>query len=120
LIILKEGTSVGQVIKEKATFLATYNLRIGPHVVILVHDDNLSTASFYVVIQGGLLYKVSSLLEAVDIAIKSSFVFNIQYSACAVSSWLFLQRMVFGIELAADAMSTKLNALLIDTRKELK
>ncbi len=120
IYVLQEGTSIGLLLKEKALFLQKYNLTLGPHVVVLVHDDNISTGTFYCVVQEGLVHKVSSLLEAVDIALKASFVLNVKYPDAAVSSWVFLQRIVFGIETRFDDISTKLNALLIDTKKDLK
>jgi hypothetical protein len=117
---LQEGTSIAALLKEKAAFLQTYKLVLGPHVVVLAHEDNISSGSFYCVVQEELMYKVSSLLEAVDLALKASFVFNIKYSDAAISSWMFLQRCIFGIETRFDTVSTKLNSLLIDTKKDLK
>jgi hypothetical protein len=67
-----------------------------------------------------MIYKFDCLLQAVDIAFKACFVFNVHYAACAKSTWLFLQRIIYDIETVHDDLSKKLHGLIIDTKKQLR
>jgi len=74
--------------------------------------NDAADQSIYAVIQGGLFYEVTSVMEAIDICLKSSFVFNLKYPEPAKSTWTFIQKAVFGICSSTDFSSNKLLELL--------
>jgi len=63
-------------------------------------------------VQGGLFYEVSTVVEAVDICLKASFVFGLKFPEPAKSSWTFVQKAVYGITSSSDFSSNKLLELL--------
>jgi hypothetical protein len=112
---LQPGLDLQQYIEKKADQLKRYHIKVQPQVVVL--SENLTTvqnAVFYAVLQNRVFYECQSLLEAVDVCIKASFVFNLNYAPAAYSSWLFLQRVVYDINTPYDAMPSKVLALQSD------
>ena len=93
-------------------------LTMEPHVVVLCPViRNLADCSVhYAVLQNRVYYECGSLLEAIDVCLKASFVFNLQYSAAANSSWLYIQKAVYGIDTDMDNNPAKVMALISDTK----
>jgi len=54
-------------------------------------------------------------MEAVDICMKSAFVFGVDYPCTSNSSWSFLQKAVYGLTSQFDRISSKVQELLTDT-----
>jgi hypothetical protein len=74
---------VAQVLNEKkATKLKQLNLKMQEHLVTLCPDiTSLADCSLhYAVHQNRVYYECISLLEAIDVCLKVSFVFNLHYS----------------------------------------
>ena len=85
--------------------------QLQPHVLVL-SDNATEDELVYAVVQGGLFYEVSSVIEAVDIVVKACFVFGLKFPEPAKSSWTFIQKSVFAINSSADFSSNKLLELL--------
>lgn len=107
---------MSQYIKEKADNLEKKGLRLQPHVVAIVTDpSNIDNGScFYAVISRDVFFAVSTAMIAVDICLKSFFVFDVKFPEASKSSWLFLQRAVYGIATPDDNTGTKVLQLLSD------
>jgi len=105
-------------IEDKAKALKNVNLQLQPLVVVLCSDvpSLIDDAVYYAVLQNRVYYECASLLEAVDVCLKASFVFNLQYSPAAHSVWLFLQKAVYGIQTPSDNNPVKVLALITDTK----
>ena len=73
----------------------------------------------YAVISGKLWYQTSSILEAVDVCVKATFVFGIKFPEAAHSSWLFLQKAIYDISTKYDAMPTKVSELISDFAEQM-
>lgn len=95
-----------------------FDLKLQPHVVVLcaAPQSLRDSAIFYAVLQNRVFYECGSLLEAVDVCFKSTFVFSLQYAAAAHSVWLYLQRAVYSMITTADTNPAKVMALLTDTK----
>ena len=83
---------------------------VPPHVVC-IDSGSLADSPSYVVLGTNLFYKVSSIPRAVDLAFKSTFVLDLQFVTPARSSWIFLQRAVYGIETEHDILTTRVIGL---------
>lgn len=102
--------------EEKGERLLSKNLQMQPHVVVLATDltNGLSKAAAYAVVHSKMFYKTTSVMEAVDICLKSAFVFGIQYPIAAHSSWSFLQKAVYGLSSRFDRLPSKVLELISD------
>ena len=104
-------------IEEKAAKLRQHNVTLQPYVVVLSEDlTNVHDAVFFAVLQNRVFYQCQSMLEAVDVCVKASFVFNLTYAPASYSSWLFLQREIYKINSVFDSMPVKVLALQSDIR----
>lgn len=103
---------------EKATALGTKRLCLQPHVLVISEDlaklDDSSANTYLVIVQGDLDYEASSLVEAIEACLKTTFVFNLCYPAAAQSSWLFLQQAVLNLVTPKDSKSVKVSSLISD------
>jgi len=102
-------------LEEKAAHLQRYDLNIQPHVVVLSSDDLpvlRDGSASYAVVSGKLRYKTSSTLKAVDACMKAAFVFGIKFPEAARSSWLFLQKALYGISTKFDSAPSKVLELM--------
>ena len=98
--------------QQKAEQLQKKNCgQLQPHVILLT-EDGVNDNRVYAVIQGGLFYEVTSVIEAIDICMKSSFVFNLKFPEPAKSSWTFLQKAVYDIHTDSDFNGNRLSELL--------
>ena len=94
-------------LSQKAQSLVANNCgAFGPHVLTLSDDDH--DLSVFAVIQGNLMYEVKSVIEAIDICVKASFVFGLMYPPPARSSWTLIQQLVFDLYTEYDCQSSKL------------
>ena len=100
--------------KEKAADLSGKGLQLQPHVVVLTDDFNSNRKICYAVVTSNMYFESNSVVEAVDICLKSCFVFGLQYNPAARSSWVFLQKAVYGIHTESDDPSNKVKEKLTD------
>jgi hypothetical protein len=101
-------------LEEKAARLQRYDLNMQPHVVV-ISSESLPVRGgsvSYAVVYGKLWYRTTSTLEAVDICMKAAFVFGIKFPEAAHSSWLFLQKGIYGIATKFDSAPTKVLELM--------
>ena len=95
---------------EKAAHLQRYDLNVQPHVddLPVFRDKSVS----YAVVSGKLWYRTSSMLDAVDACMKAAFVFGLKFPKAARSSWLFLQKAIYGISTKFDSAPSKVLELM--------
>jgi hypothetical protein len=109
---LQPGLDINQRVTEKGVQLMQKNTgSFGPHVLV-ISDSDTDDHTVYAVIQGGLFYEAQSIIHAVDICLKATFVFGLSFPLPARSSWTFLQKAVFGLSTADDFNSIKLAELM--------
>jgi len=72
-------------------------------------------SGYYACLHSDTFYRCASLMEAVDICVKSTFVFGLMYPQAAHSSWSYLQRAVYGLSSNFDRLSSKVLELITDT-----
>lgn len=70
-------------------------LKLQPKIFVI--GESIANLTEFYVYLNGMLYKVSSLLRAVDLIIKLCFVFNLEYSAKSKYVWIFLQECFYEI-----------------------
>ena len=88
-------------------------LTLEPHVVVIASDaEELWLQPTYAVIGPQLYYRVDSIPQAVDLIIKACFLFDVNFPAAARSSWIFIQRAIFGIVATDDIVSSRTQELL--------
>ena len=58
---------------------------------------------------------MGALLEAVDLCLKTVFVFHLHYPIASQSSWLYLQQAVFQIFTPNDGKNCRVAGLITDT-----
>jgi hypothetical protein len=85
--------------------------QLAPHVLVL-SDSDREDGVVYAVIQGDLLYEVKSIIEGVDICLKSTFVFGLAYPTPARSSWTFIQRALFNLVTEEDIIVPNITELV--------
>jgi len=80
------------------------SLTLQPHVIVLCEDitniDAVDGSIAYAVIQSNLYYKLPTVVAAVDVCIKACFVMDLCYPVGAKSSWVHMQRALYGINTA--------------------
>jgi len=111
---------MNQHLQFKADFMVSKHLKLQPHVVVVLNgksDTDLFKAScaYYACINSSTYYETASLLEAVDVCFKSTFVFSLEFSPASKSSWTYLQRAVYEITTDYDQMGSKVLELITDT-----
>src|SRR6218665_2751409 len=96
-------------VRQKADNLEQKGLRLQPHVVAIVQDSsNLDNGCcFYAVLARDIYFGVSPAMIAVDICLKSFFVFDVKFPEAAQSTWLFLERAVYGMQQPRTAVGQK-------------
>jgi hypothetical protein len=57
-------------------------------------------------------YTLPTVLRAVDVAIKTYFVLNLQYDPVSINIYTFLQKFVYSIETVHDRISPSVATLL--------
>jgi hypothetical protein len=83
------------------------------HVVILsTIGDDLLCMPAYVIIGPKLYYWLDSLPQAVDVVMKSAFVFDVEYPAAARSCWTCIQKAVYELASDSNIVSNRLQELL--------
>jgi len=112
LFLFKPGLDLAHHFSQKGKVLQEKNAgAFGPHVLILSDADTVDNR-IYAVIQGNLYYEARSVFDAVDICLKSAFVFGLAYPLPARSAWTFIQKAVFGISCSVDLKSTRLSEVI--------
>jgi hypothetical protein len=93
-------------------------LTLQPHVIVICEDIDQLGGEVVVlaVIQSNLFYEVATVMAAIDVCIKACFVMNLMYCHGAKSSWLFLQKALYGINTPNDEKSSKVLQLIADCK----
>lgn len=112
--VLQPGLDLVHHFSQKGKMMQEKNAgTFGPHVLILSDSDTVDNR-IYAVIQGN--YEARSVFDAVDICLKSAFVFGLSYPLPARSAWTFIQKAVYGISCSADFKSTRLSEVIAAVR----
>ena len=103
--------------EDKASSLARKGYQFQPHVVVLTSEDDFDGAyTAYACLHSSVFYETTTLLEAVDIALKSAFVLGVQYPAPAHATWTFLQKAVYEVSSTFDRIPSKVLELVTDLK----
>lgn len=70
-------------------------LKLQPKIFVV--GESISNLTEFYVYLSGMLYRVNSLLKAVDLVLKICFVFNLEYSPKSKYVWIFLQEFFYEI-----------------------
>lgn len=93
-----------------------------PHVIVITDSpDKLGTKDAVVclaVVQSNVFfYEMPTVMAVLDACLKVCFVMHLTYCPGAKSSWLFIQKAVYKINLASDDTGSKVLQLLADCSK---
>lgn len=86
------------------------NATVQPYVIV-VGDIKHSITAAYVCINS-CLWKVGSVLQAVDVCFKSFFALDAEYQAEAYHLWLFVQRALYDVYLPDERSVTNVTTLI--------
>ena len=73
--------------------------------VLLLSDDDLTDNPVYVVVRGNLWFEAALVIDAVDVCLKTAYVFGLVYTMVSRSSWTFVQKWLHS---SKDFLSTRL------------
>jgi len=76
--------------KRRNEYCASISATVQPYIIVVGNMENSITAA-YVCINNNL-WKVGSVLQAVDVCFKSFFALDAEYQVEAYHLWLFIQR----------------------------
>ncbi|XP_055918822.1 uncharacterized protein LOC129950904 [Eupeodes corollae] len=83
-------------------------LKLQPKIFV-IGESLESLKEFYVYLEG-IRYKVSTLLDAIDLVVKISFVFNLDYTQKSKYVWFFLQEYIY--EIVPDEKISKIKNII--------
>jgi hypothetical protein len=112
---LQPGLDLEAHLAQKAKFIET---KLGapvlqPHVVVVsALGSDLACMPAYAIIGPKLYFRLDSIAHAVDVVLKSAFVFDVEYTAAARSCWTCMQKAVYGLTSDSDIISNRLQELL--------
>jgi len=103
-VFVQAGLDLQQHLVTKADYMLKKKMKMQPHVVVLTPDGSpfSDNCTYYAAIHSGVYFETTTLLEAVDICLKSTFVFALAYPPSSRSSWTYLQHAVYGISSTYD------------------
>jgi hypothetical protein len=114
--MFKDVKDLKAFLEAKAAGLERYGYQLQPHVVVLTNDDFSGPYVCYACIHSTIYYEAATLIEAVDIVLKSTFVLGLQYPPPAHSSWAFLQKAVYQLSSRFDRVPSKVYELMSDIK----
>lgn len=93
------ATDLEPAIEARRKFISTYGkgATVQPYVAI-VGESHTSISASYVCINN-IVYKLDSLLKAVDICFKSFYALDLEYPAESEQVWLTIQKILYSITL---------------------
>lgn len=97
-------------IKRRNEYYASLSATVQPYVIVVGDVDNSITAA-YVCINSNL-WKVGSVLQAVDVCFKSFFALDAEYQVQVYHLWLFVQRALYDIYLLGERSVTNVTTLI--------
>ena len=112
---LQPGLDLEAHLAQKAKFVET---KLGApvlqsHVVVVsALGTDLACMPAYAIIGPKLYFRLDTIAHAVDVVLKSAFVFDVEYTAAARSCWTFIQKAVYGLMSDSDIISNRLQELL--------
>ena len=112
----QEVTDLKSFLEENARSLARWGYQLQPHVVVLADSDDFTAHVPYTCIHSTIYYKTTSVLEAVDIAFKSTFVLGLQFPPAAHTTWSFIQKAVYEMSHRFDRIPSKVLELISDLK----
>ncbi|KYN17770.1 hypothetical protein ALC57_09940 [Trachymyrmex cornetzi] len=83
---------------------------VQPYIIIIGNVENSITAAYVCI--NSTLWKVGSVLQAVDICFKSFFTFDVEYQIEAYHIWLFIQRALYDVYLVGERSVTIVTTLI--------
>ncbi|KYN13983.1 hypothetical protein ALC57_13813 [Trachymyrmex cornetzi] len=83
---------------------------VQPYIIVIGNVENSITAAYVCI--NSTLWKVGSVLQAVDICFKSFFTFDAEYQIEAYHIWLFIQRALYDIYLVGERSVTNVTTLI--------
>jgi hypothetical protein len=88
--------------------------QLQPHDVVIAPSsgEGLEQSTAYAVLGPKIYYRMDNVVLAVDVVLKSCFVFDVEYPVASRSCWTFLQRAIYEIIAAEDVVSTRLQELI--------
>lgn len=105
--------------KRRYEFYSSINATVQPYIIVIGDIDHSITAAYISV--NNNLWKVGSILQAVDVCFKSFFVLDAEYQTEAYHLWLFVQRALYDIYLEGErsvtnvtTLITRLNGIVLD------
>jgi len=115
MYMYQSGINLKSHLEEKADGLAKLAYQLQAHVVVLAENGNFDGRYVsYACIHSTVFFETTSLVEAVDISLKSSFVLGLQFPAAAYSSWSFVQNAVYELSSCFDRIPFKVYELITD------
>lgn len=97
-------------IKRWNEYYASISAAVQPYIIVVGNvEDSITVA--YVCINSNL-WKVGSVLQAVDVCFKSFFVLDAEYQVQAYHLWLFVQRALYDIYLLGERSVTNVTTLI--------
>lgn len=97
-------------IKRRNEYYASISATVQPFIILVGNVEDSITAT-YVCINNNL-WKVGSLLQAIDVCFKSFFVLDTEYQAEAYHLWLFVQRALYDIYLLNERSVSNVTTLV--------
>lgn len=96
--------------KRQNEYYASISATVQPYIIVVGNVEDSITA-VYVCVNNNL-WKLGSILQAVDVCFKSFFVFNAEYQVQAYHLWLFIQRALYDIYLVGERSVTNVTTLI--------
>jgi len=96
--------------KRRNEYYASISTTVQPYIIVLGNVENSITAA-YVCINNDL-WKVGSVLQAVDVCFKSFFALDAEYQVEAYHLRLFIQRALYDIYLLGERSVTNVITLI--------
>ena len=66
----------------------------------------------YACLHSSVFYETTTVLEAVDVCVKACFVLGVSFPEPAHSSWLFLQKAIYGLSSKYDKIPSRVHELM--------
>jgi len=96
--------------KRRNEYYASISATVQPYIIVIGNVENSITAAY--VCTNNNLWKVGSVLQAVDVCFKSFFALDAEYQVEAYHLWLFIQRALHDIYLLGERSVTNVTTLI--------
>jgi len=96
--------------KRQNEYYASISATVQPYIIVVGNVENSITAA-YVCINNNL-WKLGSVLQAVDVCFKSFFALDAEYQVEAYNLWLFIQKALYDIYLLGERSVINITTLI--------